>query len=65
MSVKIESDLCERCLTGWLLLPHFVESVSCPTHPRPPGMFQFSQSLSDRLTRQDNPHPYFLHIQFD
>jgi hypothetical protein len=27
-------------------------------------MFQFSQSFSDRLTRQDNPHPQFLHIQF-
>jgi hypothetical protein len=28
------------------------------------GIFQFSQSFSDRLTRQDNPHPQFLHIQF-
>jgi hypothetical protein len=27
-------------------------------------MFQFSQSFSDRLTRQDNPHPQFLYIQF-
>jgi len=27
-------------------------------------MLQFLQSLSDRLTSQDNPHPHFLHIQF-
>jgi hypothetical protein len=25
---------------------------------------QFPYSFSDRLTRQDNPKPHFLHIQF-
>ena len=28
------------------------------------GVLQFSHSFSDRLARQDNPHPHFLHIQF-
>ena len=28
------------------------------------GVFQFSQSFSDRFTRQDNPHPQLLQIQF-
>jgi hypothetical protein len=26
------------------------------------GIFQFSQAFSDRLTRQDKPHPHFLQI---
>jgi len=32
--------------------------------PVVPGIFQFSQAFSDRLTRQDKPHPHFLQIQF-
>ncbi len=28
------------------------------------GVFQFSHSFLDRLTRQDKPHPHCLYIQF-
>jgi hypothetical protein len=28
------------------------------------GMFQFSHSLSDRLTGQEKPHPHLPHIDF-
>src|SRR5713226_7021962 len=63
--------LWERCLTGSLFWPHFVESAvirrvleALPFPAMVPGVFQFSQSFSDPPTRQDKPHPHFLHIQF-
>src|SRR5713226_6005206 len=63
--------LWERCLTGSLFLLQFFEPAvirrvldALPFPVMVPGVFQFSQSFSDRLTRQDNPHPHFLHIQF-
>jgi hypothetical protein len=59
--------LWERCLTSPVPVVEFEVTerpLDAPPLPEMVLAFQFSQSFLDRFTRQDNPYPHFLQVEF-